>query len=266
MKNYKDILISTAVKAGDEIMKYFGTEYSISKKRDSSPVTEADIAANNIIVNELQKTGIPILSEESYICDYNERKNWKIFWIIDPLDGTKQFVKNENEFTVNIALVVQNKVVEGVVYIPVTKLLYYGETNYGAVKIDFKISSQEHNLKSSRKNNSNLIVIASKSHLTKPTIDYLENIKQSNPEVEIFNIGSSLKFCSVAEGKADLYPRIGSISEWDIAAGHAVLKSVGGNVIDMHTKNEIEYNSEGLRTPDFIAYLEEDKLEKILKL
>ncbi|MDR2009607.1 MAG: 3'(2'),5'-bisphosphate nucleotidase CysQ [Bacteroidales bacterium] len=263
MDNYKKILIPLAIKAGEEIMKFFGSNYILNKKIDDSPVTEADLAANSLILEELQKTGLPILSEESKITDFYDRKNWKKFWMIDPLDGTGQFINNETDFTVNIALIENNNVTEGIVYLPVNKKLYYGNLQDGAIKMDLKLS-EEAEFKLPSHHNENMVIIASKSNLTNETNDYLNQIKVFIPDVETINVGSSLKFCSVADGVADIYPRIGPISEWDIAAGHAVLKSAGGNVIDKHTKKEIEYNTISLETPDFIAYQDKQKLNKIL--
>ncbi|MDL2262215.1 3'(2'),5'-bisphosphate nucleotidase CysQ [Bacteroidales bacterium OttesenSCG-928-I21] len=263
MTNYKHILIPLAIKAGEEIMKYFGVDGDFEQKLDNSPVTRADIAANTIIIEGLKETGLPILSEESKITDFYARKNWNKFWMIDPLDGTGQFINNEIDFTVNIALIENNKTIEGIVYLPVNKKLYYGNLTDGAIKIDLKIST-EVEFKLPTEHSENMVVIASKSNLTDETKDYLNHIKLFIPNVEVKNIGSSLKFCTVADGIADIYPRIGPISEWDIAAGHAILKAAGGNVIDKKTKKELEYNTQKLETPDFIAYQDEQKLKKIL--
>lgn len=262
MNNYKKILLPLAVEAGEEIMKYFCKECNVSVKKDNSPVTDADFAANSVIISRLKDTGIPIISEENRVSSYEIRKKWKKFWLIDPLDGTKQFVNNDKQFTVNIALIKNNMVEEGVVYLPAMKILYYGNIYDGAVKIDFNISGKESNLPT--QNNTVLHVIASRSHLNTQTKKYLENLRNKVGDIQICNVGSSLKFCSVADGVADIYPRIGCISEWDIAAGHAIVKSAGGNVIDMNSHEEVKYNSRSLETPDFIAFKSRDKLEKIL--
>jgi 3'(2'), 5'-bisphosphate nucleotidase len=264
LKNYKNILIPIVIAAGDEIMKYYGKNYTITSKKDKSPVTDADIAANNIIINGLQATQLPIISEETKILSYEERKNWKTYWLIDPLDGTKQFVNHQDEFTVNIALIKDNRVVEGIVYIPVTNVLYYGNIENGSIKIDMKSDNVKEEKLPLLITNAKLRIIASKSHLNAQTKTYLKHIKIKVRDADICHFGSSLKFCSVAEGTADIYPRLGSISEWDIGAGHAILKSAGGNVIDMHTGKEIEYNSQNLKTPDFIAYIDKNKLNKLL--
>jgi 3'(2'), 5'-bisphosphate nucleotidase len=249
---HKDIIIPLAIKAGKEIMKYYCQNFETEYKSDNSPVTEADIASNNVIIAGLQLTGIPVISEESINMNYQERKNLEKFWIVDPLDGTKQFVKNEDEFTVNIALVINNIVVEGVVYAPAKNSLYYGNILSGAFMFDSSTwPSEEFEIPCYPSNKTR--IVASKSHLNTETLAFINDIYKLFSDAETVNIGSSLKFCLVAEGKADIYPRIGSISEWDIAAGHAVLKAAGGNVLNLETGVELTYNSETLKTPDYIA-------------
>jgi len=266
MSSYRNIIIPLAVKAGKEILKYYKKKTNISYKIDNSPLTEADLAANRIIIKGLENTKIPIISEESENVTYEIRKLWKKFWIIDPLDGTKQFVKNEDEFTVNIALIVNNKPVEGVVYAPAMDLLFYGNVIDGAERIEvgMKMKSEKICYESSDL----LRIVASKSHLNESTKEFLQRIENLIKKTSIVNIGSSLKFCLVASGKADLYPRLGSINEWDIAAVNAVLNAAGGFVINMQTGKEVEYNSESLLTPDFIAFGDEKIISKtdILKL
>lgn len=261
--DYKKILIPLALKAGAEIMKFYKNNPDTQFKSDNSPVTEADIAANIIILTGLAETGIPIISEESINLNYEARKKLEKFWIVDPLDGTKQFVNNEDEFTVNIALVVNNQVVEGVVFAPALNLLYYGCSGV-AVKIDTTDAKMTEialpNIKTSK-----TCIVASKSHLNNETKTFLTHCSESFPESETVNIGSSLKFCLVAEGTADLYPRLGAIKEWDIAAGHAVLKAAGGNVVNMETGLELTYNSETLKTPNYIALRDTSLFNKLIK-
>ncbi len=245
-------------------MKFYRKNPGTTYKPDDSPVTEADIAANNIILAELAKTGIPVISEESVNLDYREREKLEEFWIVDPLDGTKQFVKNEDEFTVNIALAVNNNIVEGVVFVPALNLLYYGNVFTGA----FKINTADPQLKEEKLpccKTSKVSIVASKSHLNKETEHFLTRCSEIFPGAETVNIGSSLKFCLVAEGKADIYPRLGAIMEWDIAAGHAVLKAAGGNVLNMKTGEELTYNSEALKTPDYIALGNIELYDKLRK-
>lgn len=233
-------------------MKFYKNNPQTDYKTDNSPVTEADIAANNIILAGLSETNIPIISEESINLNYEARKNLEKFWIVDPLDGTKQFVKNEDEFTVNIALVVNNQVTEGVVFAPALNLLYYGSSFSDAIRIDTSDSILEEKTLPCF-DTSKISIVASKSHLNEETKLFLNDCIKLFPDCDTVNIGSSLKFCLVAEGKADLYPRLGAINEWDIAAGHAVLKAAGGSVLNIKTGKELTYNSETLKTPDYIA-------------
>jgi 3'(2'), 5'-bisphosphate nucleotidase len=264
MSYNKNILIEIALKAGNEILKYFGHKYITEYKSDNSPVTEADIAANNIILAGLAATNLPIISEESGIAPYSERKLYKEYWLVDPLDGTKQFVRNENEFTVNIALIKDNQPVEGVVYAPAINKLYYGNIEEGAFLYDYNIKNSTP-VKLPLKHQDGLSLIVSKSHLNENTRDFINKIKTEFPDAEICKVGSSLKFCCLAEGNTDFYPRIGAISEWDIAAGHAVLKSAGGFVVELSTGKDIVYNSNSLRTPDFIAFGNKEKFMNVFK-
>lgn len=247
----KEFIIDLAIKAGNETLKYFKQNFNVDLKSDNSPVTTADIAANNIIIQELKKTNIEIISEESENLNYNKRKFLKQFWIVDPLDGTKQFVKGVDEYTINIALIVENKVVEGVVFAPAKSIAYYGNIFFGAEKINLSNNISE-NINLENKFDFPKIV-ASKSHLNEKTTSLINLIKQKHSKYNIENIGSSLKFCKIADGTANIYPRIGGINEWDIAAGHAVLKAAGGNVFSLPYGNELKYNSENLKTPDYIA-------------
>ncbi|PLX06413.1 MAG: 3'(2'),5'-bisphosphate nucleotidase [Marinilabiliales bacterium] len=258
MDNYKEILISLARKAGEEILNFYGKNYTTNFKIDDSPVTDADLAANKIIVEGLSNTDIPIISEESANMSYSERKDLKEYWLVDPLDGTKQFVRNEDEFTVNIARILDNSPVEGVVYAPAHKKLYYGNLKDGAHLYNYK-ASVEIVSKLPLANQEGLSLIISKSHLNDATREFVEKVRSKYSNIEICRVGSSLKFCCLAEGHSDIYPRIGSISEWDIASGHAVLKSAGGKVINIATGEEIIYNTKDMKTPDFIAFLDESK-------
>ena len=262
---YHKFLIDLAVKAGEESMRYFRTDFDVNFKSDNSPVTLADLEVNKIILEGLAETGIPVISEESVNMTYEQRKNLKEFWIIDPIDGTKQFVKGEDEFTVNIALVRNNKTVEGVVYAPAKSLLYYGSQKTGAERLNFKTGELKI-LKCEKLSEYKLNVVASKSHLNALTIDFLNSVKDFFGDFNTVNAGSSLKFCAVAEDSANLYPRLGSINEWDIAAGHAVLKAAGGNVLSLETGAELVYNSETLNTPDYIAVQNNFYLADLVKI
>lgn len=251
-----------ALKAGNEILKYYRKDFITEFKPDNSPVTIADISANKIIIDGLKETNLEIVSEESELIDFDRRKSLSKYWLVDPLDGTKQFVRNEDEFTVNIALIKNNSPVEGVVYAPALKKLFYGNISDGAFLYDYNRSDVDI-YKLALKTVQGFSVIASKSHMNKETENFINELRVNIPDLSLFNVGSSLKFCSVATGETHIYPRIGAISEWDIAAGHAVLRSAGGFVIDIKTGKEVVYNSESLRTPDFIAYLDKQKFDKV---
>jgi len=243
-----------AIKAGEEILKYYTEDIHVTHKDDSSPLTKADLASNKIIMNALQQldSTIPILSEESLV-EWKERKNWTKYWLVDPLDGTKEFIKQNGEFTVNIALIENNKPILGVIFTPVKFDLYFAQKNYGSYKINS--SSKLINLKEAVKifvaNQSSIKrIIGSRSH-SNQTFDSWVN--QNFPNSEIVQAGSSLKFCLVAEGAADIYPRFGPTSEWDIAAGHIIVNEAGGRV-NTFENTEINYNQkEDLLNPQFYA-------------
>ena len=243
-----------AIKAGEEILKYYTEDIHVTHKDDSSPLTKADLASNKIIMNSLQQLDrtIPILSEESLV-EWKERKNWTKYWLVDPLDGTKEFIKQNGEFTVNIALIENNKPILGVIFTPVKFDLYFAQKNYGSYKINS--SSKLINLQEAVKifvaNQSSIKrIIGSRSH-SNQTFDSWVN--QNFPNSEIVQAGSSLKFCLIAQGAADIYPRFGPTSEWDIAAGHIIVNEAGGRV-NTFENTEINYNQkEDLLNPQFYA-------------
>ncbi len=258
---YYDILFRASLEAGEEILKIYETDFDVEFKEDESPLTKADINANGVIMRYLKETGIPVLSEEGRDIPYQERKNWKRLWIVDPLDGTKEFVKKNGEFTVNIALVENGKPVMGVVYAPVLDIIYFGDVNTGAFKITGASSVNDIYGALNEKNKLPLNtgkdyygVVASRSHLTKETEDYINNLKKHHDNIKIVSKGSSLKLCMIAEGVADIYPRFAPTSEWDTAAGHAVVAASGGRVVKAENENEdVVYNKEDILNPWFIA-------------
>lgn len=234
-----------AVKAGEAIIKiYESGDFSIEAKSDDSPLTLADKASHLEIVDHLQKTGLPILSEEGKAIDYEDRKNWEYFWMIDPLDGTKEFIKKNGEFTVNIALINNSGVVMGVVYTPVLKELFWASKGKGAYKDgvrlrvnDFKISGE------------GLKIVASRSHLNDDTQQFMDKLNQP----EIVSKGSSLKLLMVAEGEADLYPRFAPTMEWDTAAAQIIVEEAGGTVTIKGSDEKVRYNKENLLNPSFLV-------------
>ena len=218
-----DDIINIAVKAGDIIMDIYNKDFSVVYKNDNSPLTEADKKSNDIICSRLKEIypEIPIISEENKEIPYETRKNWEYFWLIDPLDGTKEFIKKNGEFTVNIALIKKNRPIMGVIYAPALNLSYYAEEGNGAFKINDK--GQKHKLPLYNNKFSNAIrVVSSKSHYNTETESFINDLREIYDKVELLSIGSSLKICLVAEGVADIYPRFGPTMEWDIAAGDII--------------------------------------------
>lgn len=237
-----------AIEAGAEIIKvYESADFEIEAKADNSPVTQADKAAHACIVQYLNPTDIPVLSEEGKNIPYEKRVNWEYFWMVDPLDGTKEFIKKNGEFTVNIALIHQNRPILGVVYTPVLQKLHYACQGKGAfLKEGDAITS----LPYTPKDDSIVKIVASRSHLNEETKKFIAQYENT----EILSMGSSLKFMLVAEGKANVYPRIAPTMEWDTAAAQIVVEEAGGKVLNYHTKEVMKYNKENLLNPYFIVY------------
>jgi len=238
-----------AKKAGARIMEIYEQEdfeKTIDFKADDSPLTIADKASHDIIVDELEKLnlGIPILSEEGEMISYEKRKKWTYYWCVDPLDGTKEFIKRNGEFTVNIALIFKNKPLLGVIYAPVLNVNYYGQKNHGAFKEEKEGTKR---IKSHYRDN-NRVAVKSKSHAS----EHEDSLYKEHQVKESISVGSSLKFCMVAEGKADLYYRHGPTMEWDTAAGQAIVEASGGKVFN--AKNKVfKYNKEVLKNGSFLC-------------
>ncbi len=235
-----------AKKAGEEILEIYNETFEVKQKKDHSPLTKADIASNEIICKNLQKLypNIPIISEENREIEYKERKKWEYLWLIDPLDGTKEFIKRNGEFCINIALIYKNKPVLGVIYSPVSKDIYYAKEGSGAFKNGKKLPF--------KKTHNTLRVIISRSHLSKETKDFINSIK-TEKQIELIQKGSALKFTLLAENKADIYPRLSKTMEWDTAAGDAIIRECGKKVLDFKNKTPFIYNKENLTNPWFIA-------------
>ena len=254
--------INASIKAGKEILKIYNTDFAVEYKEDESPLTMADKNANNVIMSFLQETGITVLSEEGRSISYEERKGCDELWIVDPLDGTKEFVSKNDEFTVNIALINRGKPVKGVVYAPVLDELYFGDEILGAFKLQKAsewLSKEADFVKISTKLPLKITkpyfgIVASRSHLSTETTDYINEIKKNHDKVEIFSKGSSLKIVMIAEGTADIYPRFAPTSEWDTAAGHAVVLASGGRIVQANNpEKELDYNKEDILNPWFIV-------------
>jgi 3'(2'), 5'-bisphosphate nucleotidase len=275
MMELYNIAIRAAVEAGDAILKvYHSDDFRVTEKEDRSPLTQADRAAHKVIVAHLEKTGIPVLSEEGRDIPFEERSAWDRFWLVDPLDGTKEFIKRNGEFTVNIALIAAGQPVFGVVYAPVLENLYVGIPGVGAWLLDRpKADTALENVKTSGtilpdtgtvdQSASPYRVVASRSHLNTETAQYLEQIRAAEGEIEIVSNGSYLKLCMVASGEADVYTRLGPTMEWDVAAAHAVVSGAGKHVFRLkkgETKEgkwekdgELRYNKENLLNPYFLV-------------
>lgn len=259
----KELLISaikTSVLAGEKILEIYNTAFAVELKEDHSPLTAADKAAHELISTELLKWDFPILSEEGKTIPYEVRKDWKNYWMVDPLDGTKEFVKRNGEFTVNIAFMEKDTPVFGVIYCPVSGNLCAGfnEIVYSLNKVQVgKLS--ENNLEDFElKVPDDLVpneikVVASRSHLSPETENFISMLNLNGEKISMVNAGSALKFCLLAEGKATVYPRFAPTMEWDTAAGHAILKACGKNII-LHPSNiEMKYNKPSLVNDWFIA-------------
>lgn len=241
-----------AREAGRSVMDVYASDFTVEWKDDKSPLTLADKRSHAIIVKRLSgiKGGvIPVLSEEGKDTPYEIRKRWEYFWLVDPLDGTKEFIKRNGEFTVNIALVRGHRPVLGVIYVPATRALYtayegagsYKETRGRTVKLPEQQSRDR------------FTIVGSRSHSTEGLSAFVEEMKRKHGEINFVSAGSSLKFCIVAEGKADVYPRFGATMEWDTAAGQVIAEQAGVSVVEMDTKRPLLYNKQSLLNPWFMA-------------
>ncbi|NVO18274.1 MAG: 3'(2'),5'-bisphosphate nucleotidase CysQ [Bacteroidetes bacterium] len=259
-----NIAIRAAIEAGTAIMDVYATDFAIELKSDKSPLTLADQRAHSIIAEYLEKTNLPILSEEGADIPFHERKDWISFWLVDPLDGTKEFINRNGDFTVNIALIEDSRSIAGVVYAPVPDLLYFALPLYGAFRVDGSYLKQEpfpsfsDILENSSRlpvmlNSEDYVIVASRSHQNEETSNLIQQISASRGKVTFLSKGSSLKFCAVAEGSADYYPRLGPTMEWDTAAGHAIALHAKCQVFNPETSEAIIYNKESLLNPFFIV-------------
>lgn len=248
-------VIDLAREAGKEIMTIYAQDFSVETKGDNSPLTQADKKSNAVIVSGLRRMypEIPIISEETKLTSYEERKNWKTYWLVDPLDGTKEFIKKNGEFTVNIALMSHGQPVLGVVYAPAQNKMWYGMKESGSFIVHDDGTKTQLGKGKNWRDLSKIIVVASRSHLDENTMKFVEDLRKEGKEVDFVSSGSSLKFCLVAEGKADVYPRFAPTMEWDTAAGQAVVELAGGIVLNWETKKRLEYNKENLLNPFFIV-------------
>jgi 3'(2'), 5'-bisphosphate nucleotidase len=258
---------NAALRAGAAIMEVYKGEkdYGIDLKRDLTPITEADLKAHAVIKEYLGPTHIPLLSEEGREMRFDERRDWDMFWLVDPLDGTKEFIKGNNEFTVNIALVVNNRPVVGIIYVPWYEKVYFCEKGHGSfmrtgVAPDFEaeltyeeIFAGAVGLPLKRERNSPLRIAVSRSHRNSDTEPYIEAMRERFPDAVLVEQGSSYKFCMLAEGEIDYYPRTTHTYEWDTAAGEIILSDTGGTTKSLPELGKFAYNKESLLNPWFVC-------------
>jgi 3'(2'), 5'-bisphosphate nucleotidase len=273
--------LKAAKDAGLAILDVYNQDFDVTYKEDRSPLTIADQRAHKIIVDRLNDPGInsfPVLSEEGKDIPFEQRREWKYFWLVDPLDGTKEFIKRNGEFTVNIALIFQKRPVLGVIYIPVKECFYFASKDIGAYRLQYndadehldiggtecnedevlqtllercdKLPSEDLRLRTS---DSQCIIAGSRSHPSKEFEAFVENMKKKYAKVKVVSSGSSVKLCLVAEGRADIYPRLGPTMEWDTAAGQAIVEQASGSVVNYETGEPLEYNKKNLLNPWFIV-------------
>lgn len=276
--------IQAAIEAGIAILQvYHSSDFKVEEKDDKSPLTLADRRAHEVIVKHLSEFDIPVLSEEGKDILYDERKNWDTFWLVDPLDGTKEFIKKNGEFTVNIAMISNHKPVAGVVFVPDKNILYFASNEIGSYRVDIgqigdwlnskfgnqsrsenwsdseidatlsELISRSAKLPVSDSTNQPYTIAGSRSHSTPELEAFVEEKRKQYGEVEFISAGSSLKLCLVAEGRADIYPRTGPTMEWDTGAGQAIVECSGGKVYQYDTTEPLKYNKENLLNPWFVV-------------
>jgi 3'(2'), 5'-bisphosphate nucleotidase len=265
--------ITAALEAGKRIKAIYeqsadAEAFKVFLKQDQSPLTVADLVSHDTIMIELESTDLPVLSEEAEGMPYSERKKWDLFWLVDPLDGTKEFINRNGEFTVNIALIENGSPVMGVIYVPVTDVLYFGSVTTGSFRLEAASEKIGHylndgiDLQMIISHSSQLplqmpphpfTVVASRSHLSPETEVLIENFKKKHGDLRFMSKGSSLKICLVAEGTADVYPRLAPTMEWDTAAGQAIAVSAGCKVTIHPGDTPVTYNKENLLNPHFVV-------------
>tara|TARA_B100000780_G_scaffold160496_1_gene112162 strand:- start:263 stop:1054 length:792 start_codon:yes stop_codon:yes gene_type:complete len=261
--NFNELLvkaINASIKGGHAIMNVYASDFDVEHKDDKSPLTLADKNCNEVIEHYLLGTDIPFLSEEGAEITYSERKDWEYSWLVDPLDGTKEFVKRNGEFTVNIALIHNGNPIMGVIYVPVKEELYFAMEGLGSYKVS--VNSVIENLETLISLSASLpidykrkdyVIVGSRSHMSAETEVFFDEMKKMHGDVMVLAVGSSLKLCMVAEGKADAYPRYAPTMEWDTGAGHAIAKYAGFSVKQYNSTEDVIYNKENLLNPWFLV-------------
>ena len=257
--------IAAAIDAGAALLEIYHQDFAVEEKADKFPLTIADKRSHDIITARLAAFDFPVLSEEGKHLDYALRKNWYFFWMVDPLDGTKEFIKKNDEFTVNIALIQKNAPVMGVIYVPVLRRLYFAAREAGAFRItldgDMDIDGLSLDQLIARATPIHagtgaarpFTIVGSRSHATKELEEYVEKKRKEHGDLDFISAGSSLKFCRVAEGSADVYPRLGPTMEWDTAAGHIIAECAGASLFRADNSEPVRYNKEDLLNPWFFV-------------
>ena len=246
IKNYLPTMIDAARDAGIAILEIYNSEEFETIKNDAE-LNQADLKAHRAIENKLSETGFPILSEDGEEVSYTERKDWEYYWLVDPLDGTKEFIKKNDEFTVNIALMHNNEPILGVIFSPVLDKLYFGGKEMGAF-MDENMDP-EHQLKLIKNETDIVRIVTSRSHHNEETKAYISNYENA----EVITMGSSLKFMLIADSEADLYPRFSPTMEWDTAAAHAILRGMQLDIVSTENQQPLKYNKEDLLNPSFMV-------------
>lgn len=257
-------LFKISLDAGKEILEVYKQDFSIEFKEDDSPLTQADKRAHDSILKGLNALdpSIPVLSEEGKEIPYSERRKWSHFWLVDPLDGTKEFIKRNDEFTVNIALIEGKYPSVGIIFAPALDVVYFGRVGEGAYKLEnasgAMVANEEELIQKSErlpgiKEHRVTRAIASRSHMSKETEAFIKELEVKHGEIEVISSGSSLKFCLVAEGKADYYPRYAPTMEWDTGAGQAIVEAAGGEVTRYDDNDKCYYNKENLLNEWFLV-------------
>ena len=260
------IAIQAGIDASFVIMNYYESGFTSEDKIDGSPVTEADKASSEFIHKRLQVTNIPIIDEEILNLEYNIRKNWKENWCVDPLDGTKEFIKKNGEFVINIAHILEGKPQFGIIVSPVERRILIGGKNFGVYLTSFdeqgKVGTWAQ-LEGHTEINQPMVLISSRSFHSPKTVEFVEHLREQYGQITYIEKGSALKFFDLAEGRADVYPRFAPTMEWDIAAGQAILEALGGTILNVHTRQSLTYNKEDLYNPFFIAQTKASILFKL---
>ena len=259
LKQLTDSCVEIAREAGKKILEIYNSDFAVEHKEDKSPLTDADMASHHTIIDGLTALtpDIPILSEESAKLPFEERQQWETYWLVDPLDGTREFVKRNGEFTVNIALIQNHKSIIGVIHVPVLDIDYFAYVGAGSFKSEQGGAAQQITVK--KLEDDKITVAGSRSHGSEDMQKYMANINANYSEVEMLSMGSSLKLCLVAEGKADLYPRLGLTSEWDTAAAHCIVEQAGGFLTKTDMSN-LDYNTkDSLLNPFFFVFGDDSK-------